>query len=146
MEEAVMACFVTLPSSIPKGTSQGSNQKWNKNVISSCAQLQRKKRKLHIHAVVAHWQSNMCYQGKLKFCFLYLNWHYNYSLIENNHLGDWSPDKDCFWRLTSSASSSHLQSHFTPSQDPSHPYDHFQSRYVTAGLKPFSSYLRIITA
>ena len=126
-----MACFVTLPSSIPKGTSQGSNQKWNKNVISSCAQVQRKKRKLHVDAVVAHWQSNMCFQGKLKFCFLHLNYHSNYSLIENNHMGDWSPEKH--WRFDNLCGS-HLQSHSTPSQDPSHPDDHFQSRYVTPGL------------
>ena len=23
-----------------------------------------------------------------------------FTLIENGHLGDWSPEKDCYWRLT----------------------------------------------
>ena len=33
--------------------------------------------------------------------FQYCYYHYyNYSLIENDHLGDWSPEKDCCWRLT----------------------------------------------
>ena len=38
-----------------------------------------------------------------------------YTLIEKDHLGDWSPEKDS-----------------------DHPDDLFQSRYVTPGLKPFS--------
>ena len=37
------------------------------------------------------------------------------TVIEKDHLGDWSP-----------------------SQDSSHPDDLFQSRYVTPGFKPFS--------
>ena len=36
-------------------------------------------------------------------------------MIEKDHLGDWSPEKDS-----------------------SHPDDLFQSRYVTPGFKPFS--------
>ena len=34
------------------------------------------------------------------------------TLIENDHLGDWSPEKDCCWRLTrlDNLSRSHLQS------------------------------------
>ena len=27
------------------------------------------------------------------------------NLIENDHLGDWSPEKDCCWRLTTCAKS-----------------------------------------
>ena len=37
------------------------------------------------------------------------------TLIEKDHLGDWSPEKNS-----------------------NHPDDLFQSRYVTPGLKPFS--------
>ena len=29
-----------------------------------------------------------------------LNYHSNYSLIENDHLGDWSPEKDCYIRVS----------------------------------------------
>ena len=32
----------------------------------------------------------------------------------------------------------------SPSQDSSHPDDHFQSRYVTPGFKPFSYYLSVV--
>ena len=28
------------------------------------------------------------------------NYHSNYSLIENDHLGDWSPEKDCYIRVS----------------------------------------------
>ena len=49
---------------------------------------------------------------------------YRQTVIEKDHLGDWSPEKDCC------------------SQDSNHPDDLFQSRYVTPGFKPFS-YLAI---
>ena len=45
------------------------------------------------------------------------------TLIEKDHLGDWSPEI----------------SHNSPSQDSNHPDDLFQSRYyVIPGFKPFS--------
>ena len=61
-------------------------------------------------------------------------------MIEKDHLGDWSPEKDCCWRLMIQ----HLNLKMTfalvvktsitnnsPPQDSSHPYDLFQSRYST---------------
>ena len=71
------------------------------------------------------------------------------TLIENDHLGDWSPEKDCCIRLTfrqpvrkpSSESKRQLQtpvSNSSLSQDSSHPDDLFQSRYCAHGFKPFS--------
>ena len=79
----------------------------------------------------------------------------NHSLsasIEKGHLGDWSPEKDCCWRLTfrqpvRKPSSAQMASapfvetsvaNKSPSQDSNHPDDLFQSRYVTPGFKPFS--------
>ena len=44
------------------------------------------------------------------------------TLIEKDHLGDWSPEKDSN----------------SPSQDSNHPDDLCQLRYVTPGFKPFS--------
>ena len=80
---------------------------------------------------------------------------YLLSLIENDHLGDWSPEKDCCWQLTfqqplGKPSSFDSKDGFctlvvetsvannSPPQDSSHPDDHFQSRYVTPRFKPFS--------
>ena len=48
-------------------------------------------------------------------------------MIEKDHLGDWSPEKECC----------------CPFQDSNHRDDLFQSRYVTPGFKPFS-YLQLI--
>ena len=79
---------------------------------------------------------------------------YYFMLIENDHLCDWSPEKDCFWRLTfrqpvrKPSSESTLNTaqvvetsvaNNNPSQDShsSQPDDHFQSRYFTPGSKPF---------
>ena len=77
-------------------------------------------------------------------------------LIRNDHLGDWSPEKDCFRRLRFrqpvwKPSSEALTLKMAPaqvvktsvannglSQGSNHPDDHFQSRYVTSGFKPFS--------
>ena len=67
-------------------------------------------------------------------------------MIENDHLGDWSPEKDCCWRLTfrqpvgkpkinhltlNMASAQVVETSVannSPTQDSSHPDDHFQSR------------------
>ena len=45
-----------------------------------------------------------------------------FTLIENYHLGDWSPEKDCCWRLTFRQ----------PVQNPSS-----EAGHVTPGFKPF---------
>ena len=71
-------------------------------------------------------------------------------MIENEHLGDWNPEKDCCWRLTfrqpvrktvkmvcAQAVETSVAKNGT-SEDSDHPDDHFQSRYVTPGFKPFS--------
>ena len=103
-----------------------------------------------------------CYQGRLH--------HVAETLNEIDHLGDWSPEKDCclwltFWqpvRKPSSessdvssetsddltlkmASTQVIETSVTnngPSQDSNHPDDLFQSRYVTPGFKPFSYILQ----
>ena len=53
------------------------------------------------------------------------------TLIEKDHLGDRSPEKDCDRSLEKDCDRS-------PSQDSYHPDDLFQSRYATPGFKPFS--------
>ena len=53
------------------------------------------------------------------------------TFIENDHLGDWSPE-------TSSQVVETLVASNSRSQDSNRPDDHFQSRYVTPGFKPFS--------
>ena len=76
-------------------------------------------------------------------------------LIENDHLGDWSPEKDCCWRMRFRQPMRKLQSQvftlkiastqvvetsvaYNSPQDSSHSDDHFQSSYGTAGFKQFS--------
>ena len=79
-----------------------------------------------------------------------------FTLIEKDHLGDRSPEKDCCYWLTfrqpvRKPSSETLKmasaqvvetsvNNNSPSQDSYHPDDLFQSRYATPGFKPFSYY------
>ena len=64
------------------------------------------------------------------------------TLIEKDHLGDWSPEKDYCLRLTFRPQVVETSvANNSPSQDSNHPDDLFQiilSRYVTPGFKPFS--------
>ena len=81
-------------------------------------------------------------------------------------MGDWSPEKDCCWRLTfrqperkpssesplfrltlKMASAQVVETSVannSPYQDSNHPHDHFQSRDVTPWFKPFSFFFFIV--
>ena len=99
--------------------------------------------------------------GKTTGCQMICLTKVKYTLIEKDHLGDWSFEKDRCLRLTfrqlvrkPSSESSHSGdltlkvasaqvvetsvANNSPSQNSNHPDDLFQSRYVTPGFKPFS--------
>ena len=78
---------------------------------------------------VIFWYARLVYT---RFVLLRIS---NPSVIENDHLGDWSPEKDYCWRLKFRQFTEQSFSGLD------HPDDHFQSRYVPPGFKPFSYFV-----
>ena len=76
-----------------------------------------------------------CSKGKK--CILHIWCHSKFNtLIEKDHLGDWSPEKTP--KMASAQVVETSVTNNSPSQDSNHPDGLFQSRYVTPGFKPFS--------